>query len=69
MRVVSDCSMKERDDKEASPLHYAAALAKPDTVSLLLDAGATVVVPDVNGRTPLHYAAELSFWMRVQMAM
>lgn len=42
--------------KEKTPLHYASAVSTEAT-KLLVDAGANVKAKDINGLTPLHYAA------------
>lgn len=38
------------------PLHYAAYMGQEDIVSALVDAGAKVGQPDIDGWTPLHWA-------------
>ncbi len=43
-----------------TPLHLAAAFAGPDSVKLLLAAGADVNAVSTTGETPLHYGAQAS---------
>jgi hypothetical protein len=40
-----------------SALHYAAANGHLQVVVVLISAGTKINVPDINGCTPLHYAA------------
>ena len=44
-------------DQNRTALHYAAWKGHTDTVRLLLKMGARVDAPEVDGETPLHYAA------------
>ncbi|KAH7419632.1 ankyrin repeat-containing domain protein [Cadophora sp. MPI-SDFR-AT-0126] len=46
------------DDDGRTPLHYACRSGRPETVSLLLKAGADVSIMDKKGLTPLHACAE-----------
>jgi ankyrin repeat protein len=46
--------VKSRDDSQRTALHIAARFSKPDTVKLLLDAGAEPNVTAYNKFTPLH---------------
>ena len=44
-------------DQKRTALHYAAWKGHTDTVRLLLEKGADIQSPEVDGETPLHYAA------------
>lgn len=49
--------LDSRDDKDRTPLSYAAELADPETFELLLRSGAMEVdLPDGNGETPIYHA-------------
>jgi ankyrin repeat protein len=50
-------SISSKDDFEDTPLHYAAAYNRPETVKWLLAHGADVNAKDSNGDTPLDSAA------------
>ncbi len=41
-----------------TPLHYAARFGTPETVTILLDAGADAAMKDVDGKTPFDLAEE-----------
>ena len=41
-----------------SLLHYAAKHGHPETIKLLIDAGADIHAKTIHGSTPLHYAAD-----------
>jgi len=46
-----------RDERNATPLHYAAGYAYGSVVQKLIDRGALINVIDKDRRTPLHWAA------------
>jgi len=46
------------DEYGRTPLHYAAAEARPEEVTKLIAAGADVNAQDDNGWSPLHFAAQ-----------
>jgi len=48
----------ERDDNDATPLHYAAGAGTISAISILLKAGANINAQDYEGDTPLHYAMQ-----------
>ncbi|PLB44109.1 ankyrin [Aspergillus steynii IBT 23096] len=56
-KVQRDKVMNQVDRDERTPLHYACCSGRPESVQLLLDAGADVRVADKNGYTPLHACA------------
>jgi ankyrin repeat protein len=49
--------MRDCRTKAETPLHRAAAFGTPDTVQLLLDAGARIDAKDMNGESPLSWAS------------
>jgi uncharacterized protein len=49
--------MRDCRTKAETPLHRAAAFGTPDTIQLLLDAGALTDVTDMNGDSPLGWAS------------
>ena len=51
-------SLDCQDLKGRTPLHEAARSGRPESVSILLAAGASYTIPDKRGRTALHAAAE-----------
>ncbi|MEI8017825.1 MAG: ankyrin repeat domain-containing protein [Schlesneria sp.] len=53
--------MRDCRTKGETPLHRAAAFGTEETIQLLLDAGATIDVKDINGDSPLTWA---SWYMR-----
>ncbi len=55
--VTTGCFMRDCRTKAETPLHRAAAFASPETITLLLDAGAALDARDVNGDTPLAWAS------------
>jgi len=55
--VATGCFMRDARTKGETPLHRAAAFGTEETVQLLLDAGATRDVKDMNGDSPLSWAS------------
>jgi len=53
-----------KDEKEWSPLHYAAYSANPGLVKVLLDSNADVNQRNNRGRTPFHELMSMTqpFW-------
>jgi uncharacterized protein len=49
--------MRDSRTKGESPLHRAAAFGESETITLLLEAGATIDARDSNGDTPLSWAS------------
>jgi ankyrin repeat protein len=49
--------MRDCRTKAETPLHRAAAFGTPETVQLLLDAGARIDAKDMNGDSPLSWAS------------
>jgi ankyrin repeat protein len=49
--------MRDCRTKAETPLHRAAAFGTPETIQLLLDAGARIDVKDMNGDSPLGWAS------------
>jgi ankyrin repeat protein len=49
--------MRDCRTKGETPLHRAAAFGEAETISLLLNAGATIDARDMNGDTPLSWAS------------
>ncbi len=49
--------MRDCRTKAETALHRAAAFGSPETIQLLLDAGATIDAKDMNGDTPLGWAS------------
>ena len=45
------------DNRQCSPLHFAADGGSVDAVAMLLDLGADIAALDIDGDTPLHWAA------------
>jgi ankyrin repeat protein len=43
-----------------TPIHWAAFHNRPQYVQLLLDHDADISVQDVDGKTPLHWAAQVN---------
>lgn len=48
-----------RDDNWLTPLHHACGRRSTSSVSLLVNAGANVLISTIEGKTPLHISAEL----------
>ncbi|KAK2793669.1 hypothetical protein FQN51_001181 [Onygenales sp. PD_10] len=55
-RLLQKCNVAKRDDNYRTALHHAAEAGIPEVASLLVDSGATVVVNDSNGESPLDMA-------------
>ncbi|KAK2791301.1 hypothetical protein FQN52_004978 [Onygenales sp. PD_12] len=55
-RLLQKCNVAKRDDNYRTALHHAAEAGFPEVASLLVDSGATVVVNDSNGESPLDIA-------------
>merc|ERR1711871_335281 len=64
-RVVFDVNAV--NEKNATPLHYAAARGDSDLCSLLIKHRANVIAVDASGHTPLSYAKELGHKSVVQL--
>lgn len=60
MRLLrSGADVNAKNSREQTPLHKAVAMADQAIVTLLLGAGHTnVYARDIEGRLPLHFAAE-----------
>jgi len=56
---ASPRAVRFADATGATPLHYAAALGRPDLATMLLEAGADISARKRDGVTPLHVAAAL----------
>jgi len=55
--LAKNPEINARDERNATPLHYAAAYAHDSIVEKLLDRGALINAVDKNWCTPLHWAA------------
>jgi uncharacterized protein len=55
--VETDSFMRDIRTRGETPLHRAAAFGSEDAIQVLLDAGATKDVKDVNGDSPLTWAS------------
>lgn len=62
---------KSEGDKRTikTPLHMAAQVDIPETVKVLVDAGANIDKKDYNGFTPLHLAAKKGFVNNVDILL
>ena len=54
--AASGCPLNLRDDRERTPLHYAAMQRRHDAVKALIEGGADVGAKDRQGFTPLAFA-------------
>jgi len=54
----ADVNLRDRTDRRATPLHWAAGWGSVRAARLLIDRGARVDATDERGMTPLHYAIE-----------
>ena len=55
--VATGCFMRDSRTKGETPLHRAAAFGSPETIQLLLDAGAVLDAKDMHGDSPLGWAS------------
>jgi len=55
--VETESFMRDSRTKAETPLHRAAAFGDEEAIQLLIDAGASVEVKDMNGDTPLSWAS------------
>ncbi len=55
--VETGAFMRDCRTKGETPLHRAAAFGEPETIDMLLQAGAQIDARDVNGETPLSWAS------------
>jgi hypothetical protein len=55
--VETDGFMRDCRTQGEAPLHRAAAFGDEEAIQLLLDAGAVIDAPDMNGETPLSWAS------------
>jgi uncharacterized protein len=55
--VPTGCFMRDCRTKAETPLHRAAAFGSAAAIRMLLEAGATIDVKDMNGDTPLNWAS------------
>ena len=61
MGFVMGFSVNDRNDRGATPLHFAAVVSvNPDVITALLEAGADVNTRAEGGETPLYMAAQLN---------
>ncbi|MCH2115673.1 MAG: acyltransferase family protein [Pirellulales bacterium] len=58
--LANGSDINGKDDKQATPLHWAAGLGHPDAVDFLVQNGAEVDSRDGRRSTPLHWAAFFS---------
>ena len=52
-----------------TPLHVAALKSGPETIQILLNAGADTMAQDEDGNTPLHYAANFGKDENIQVLL
>ena len=52
------CSVKSTDEYGRSPLYYFPLIATRETFELFVNHGAELNLRDINGETPLHFAAK-----------
>jgi len=55
--VETGAFMRDCRTKGETPLHRAAAFGEPETIRMLLEAGAVIDARDANGETPLSWAS------------
>ena len=55
--VETGAFMRDCRTKGETPLHRAAAFGEPETIRMLLEAGAVIDAKDANGETPLSWAS------------
>lgn len=58
--LASNAPVDIRDDRQRTPLHWAALMGDAATTELLLARGADVMAQDFQGNTPLHLATAFS---------
>ena len=56
--VGSGAEVNARDERGATPLHWAAGWNTPAVIRVLLDAGADAAARDEDGITPWYYAQD-----------
>lgn len=57
--IVSGADVKIKDNKNATPLHYAGEIG---VIKAMLDKGADINAKDAQGKTPLHHWLSLGLW-------
>ena len=63
------CDVNLKDHRGFTPLHTAVAANRPHIVRTLVAKGASVVVKDKSGKTPLHHCMELVSDIRTYLHM